>query len=356
MSVSYLTEKEYNGIVGLSRPRKGDLRILMSKNRQISLLLLVGCVLMGCGQAEEVNTTHLAVSSYEKINYDWIVMERRDINPQLELGLTSGTYEKKMYFPEYDEMTVDKVNIAVGDLVKKGDVMISFKSGDMEDTLMDLKGSLGQKELLLEHFGNMDEIKSTDRSKLDINQLKADIEADKQEIKEFEAKIASYNMIAEGTGIISSVSQGLENQTVKKGQSLVTVIYGDETFHTQTTDDYPFEVGARYEAEYGATTYPIELISMEEENGAKNLLFKAISAEGEYCSRDRLNLILKKDVLKNVLAVPQESVVYVEDKAYVYLLDDDGFREAVSVTCGQTVEGVTIITSGLTEGDRVVIL
>lgn len=328
----------------------------MKKKNRVFLSLIVAGLLAGCGQAKEVHMMHLTVPSYEKVNYDWIVMQRQDICPQLELGLTSGTYQKVMYYAQYDEMVVDKVNVSNGDLIEQGDVMITFQSDDMEERRMDLESSLGQMELLLEHYGKMDEIDSTDRSKVDIEQLKADIEAARLELKEFDAKISSFNIVAEKKGMVTNVRQGLENQTVNTGQGLITVIYGDETFHTQTTDDYPFEIGARYEAEYGAAAYTIELLSMEEEKGMKNLVFKAITSDGEFCSRDRLNLILQKDELKNVLAVPEESVVHVEDKSYVYLLDENGFREAVSVTCGQTVEGVTIITSGLEEGDRVVIL
>lgn len=328
----------------------------MKKKTGIVLSLILASLLAGCGQNQESNTTHLLVPSYEKINYDWYVVEKQDICPQLELGLTSGTYEKKMYFPQYDEMEVDKVYVEQGDLIKKGDILVSFKTNDMEETLLDLKSSLGQKELLLEHYGNLDGIDSTDRSKLDIEQLKADIEADKLEIQEFEAKMTSYNIVAEERGMIFSISQEIAGQTVKKGQAIVTVIYGDETFHTQTVDDYPFEVGARYEAEYGAANYTIELISLEEENGTKNLVFKAITADGEYCSRDRLNLILKKEELHGVLAVPESSVVRVEDRTYVYLLDEKGFRDPVKVVCGQTVDGQTIIESGIKEGDRVVLL
>ena len=44
-----------------------------------------------------------------------------------------------------------------------------------------------------------------------------------------------------------------------------------------------------------------------------------------------------------------------DSKKYVYVLDEDGYRDAVEVTVGDTVDDYTIIKTGLKAGEQVVI-
>ena len=44
-----------------------------------------------------------------------------------------------------------------------------------------------------------------------------------------------------------------------------------------------------------------------------------------------------------------------EDNYYVFTINDDGFRTAVDVTIGETVDGYTIIKSGLKAGEQVTV-
>lgn len=55
------------------------------------------------------------------------------------------------------------------------------------------------------------------------------------------------------------------------------------------------------------------------------------------------------------LLVDQKAVLTDQDRRYVYVLDDDNRAERRIVETGRRVEGLLVITSGLTAGDRVVI-
>ena len=58
----------------------------------------------------------------------------------------------------------------------------------------------------------------------------------------------------------------------------------------------------------------------------------------------------------SIAAVPEKAVCEKsEGQYYVYTINDDGYRLAVDVTVGETVDGSTIIKSGLTAGEQVTI-
>ena len=44
-----------------------------------------------------------------------------------------------------------------------------------------------------------------------------------------------------------------------------------------------------------------------------------------------------------------------DEKKYVYTVNEDGYRNAVEVTVGDTVDDYTVIKSGLKAGEQVVI-
>ncbi|MDE5967110.1 MAG: hypothetical protein K2G89_09800, partial [Lachnospiraceae bacterium] len=68
---------------------------------------------------------------------------------------------------------------------------------------------------------------------------------------------------------------------------------------------------------------------------------------------------IKKEVLRDVLYVPSKCIYEAENKYFVFVIDENGFREGVEVTPGAVVgEGpdeVTVITSGLVGGEQVMI-
>lgn len=67
--------------------------------------------------------------------------------------------------------------------------------------------------------------------------------------------------------------------------------------------------------------------------------------------RITLNTVLHKDVI----CVPSESIVTSSGKQYVFKLNGDSTVSQVEISSGVTVDGKTEITSGLCEGDKVVI-
>lgn len=336
----------------------------MRKKIFISILAVMALSMTGCGDTEGQadNQEHqVMVNDYEKITYESTDVVRGDISPVLSLKLKADDIERKSYFPFQDEMEVDQVYVKKGDMVSAGDVMISFKSGDIAEQLKGYESRLEETQLLIDHYTKLSAIDSTADYTKDLENLQKDIEVTKLYIDELNAKLDSYSIRAEASGMVFIVSELLAYGTVNATDNVVTVIYGSGNYTAVTTDDYDFKIGDTFTATYGVASYEMELVSIEEggkdANGniQRNLGFRLVDADAVMSESDNLNIKVQKPVLKNVLYVPEESVFSVKDRQYVYLLDEKGFRHAAEVKAGSTVDGNTVIESGLQEGDKVVV-
>ncbi|MBQ8167426.1 MAG: hypothetical protein IJZ96_10385, partial [Lachnospiraceae bacterium] len=97
------------------------------------------------------------------------------------------------------------------------------------------------------------------------------------------------------------------------------------------------------------------LVSIEELEGEEGRNLNFTMAIDGVTGVEKMTMVLNKPALKDVLYVPEDCVFSVDEATYVYTLDENGFREAVSVTVGQTIEGMTVIETGLNEGEKAVI-
>lgn len=330
----------------------------MKKLVLFCMLGMCAVALPGCGDKNKQKREEVYISEYEKITYETTEVVKGDIVPVLSLDLECDSFERKNYFPIQDEMEVEQVYVTEGDVVKEGDVLISFKSGDIDDQISGYEDTLGQQKLLLDHYTNLSLIDTNTDYTEQINMLKADMEVTSLYISELEAKLASYSIVAEGQGTILSISDYLELGPVNSNDNIITVIYGTGDYYATTTDDYQFEIGKIYEATYAKSVYSLELVSVEDavdESGNKVQNLHFAIAMGGVTEVSRMTMDINKPALKNVLYVPSECVFNVDEEYYAYTIDENGFREAVPITIGESIDGMTIIESGLSEGDKVVI-
>lgn len=315
----------------------------------------------GCGGEEHYEKPKTAIEEYQPWAYDTAEVVRGDIEPVVELKLKATENERKTYFPQLDEMEVESINVSVGDAVSKGTVMVTFKAGDLEEKIEQYKTRLEEDELLIDHYGRLAEIdKNTDYSE-DIKLIKDDINICKLYIQEFEARLEGYNIVAEGDGIVMEISQLLYYGVVGSQNGIVTVKYGTGEFVASTEDSFDFKEGDVFEATYASAVIDVQLTRIETdeegEDGSvmQKLYFQAMKDIGSVVSYDTVYLNIRKNVIKNVLYVPEEALVQVGTKYYVYTMDDRNMRHGVEVTIGDTENGYTVIKSGLSEGDKVVI-
>lgn len=309
----------------------------------------------GCGKSKEEERANIRISEYEKITYETVSVEQGDIVPTLTLEVTSDTFQRKNYFPRQDEMEVDQIYVTEGDMVSEGQTLVSFKAGDISEQITNYENQRTEDQLLIDHYTRLMKIDDTQDYSEDIKMLKQDMEVCGLYIQELNAKLESYNIKAEGQGTVIMVSDLLDYGVVNSGDNVLTLIYGTGEYYATTTDDFDFKVDEIYEASYANSTYSLRLVSIDKPEGEEGRKLNFTMALDGVTGVEKMTMVLNKPALKNVLYVPEDCVFYVEESAYVYTLDENGFREAVSVTVGQTIEGMTVIENGLTSGEKVVI-
>lgn len=330
------------------------------KRRMAAVMVLCVGLFSGCAGKTQTDDLVITIPEYEKITYTTEPVVHGDIAPVLDLRLKSEQFERKEYYPDHDEMEVDQVFVHVGDVVQNGDTLVTFSSEDITEERRQYENRVEEDALLIDHYTKLDAINQTDEHQESIEQLKKDQEIAGLYIKDLDARLEAYTIKAEGSGIVSSLSDMLDYGIVYAGDAVVTILYGSDNYTTTTEDDYAFEVGQTFTATFGVGSYEVRLtaidvLASDTDAGMKRQLTFTLVDSAKRPSSDSLNLEIEKNVLKNVLYVPEDAIVYVGNDNYVYVLDEDGFRHGVQVQTGATIDGYTVIEDGLKEGDKVVI-
>ena len=134
----------------------------------ITSILFSGC---GAAQKELAQTDR---ASYEKISYQTVTVQSGSLTPQTTISLSAQGYTRFSYGATNTELTLEKVNVAVGDHVKKGDILVAFKSGEIQKKIEDYSGQISQNKLLAEHYRAIMKIDDTQDYSSDIAQLDKD--------------------------------------------------------------------------------------------------------------------------------------------------------------------------------------
>lgn len=330
------------------------------KKRMVTVMVLGMGLLSGCTGKNQTDDLVITIPEYEKITYTTEPASYGDIAPVLNLRLKADEFERKDYYPDHDEMKVDRVFVHAGDVVQKGDTLVTFVSDDITEERRQYENRVEEDSLLIDHYTKLDQINQTNEHQESIDGLKKDQEIAGMYIKDLDARLEAYTIKAEEDGIISSMSEMLDYGIVYAGMPVVTILYGSNDYITTTDDDYAFALGQTYTATFGVGSYDVVLTGIEElatgtDAGTTRQLVFTLADTTKRPSSDSLSLEIKKEVLKDVLYVPEDAVIHVGSKNYVYVLDDEGFRHGIQVETGSTIDGYTVIESGLQEGEKVVI-
>jgi hypothetical protein len=158
------------------------------------------------------------------------------------------------------------------------------------------------------------------------------------------------------------VNSDLEYGYVTAGDTLVTLDSGSSDYVTETNDTYEFKVGDTYDADFDEATFSMKLIKCDKYvsdatgEEMQKLVFEPVNDMAGVTEADTLTMTIQKPTVAGVIYVNKNIVFEGSDgKNYVYVLTEDGYREAKEVTVGETVDDYTIIKSGLTAGEQVVV-
>lgn len=309
---------------------------------------LIWGLLTGCSP-QKAELVTIERTPYEKTVYQTVEVKTGDIYPEFTLTLRAEGYERKIYGAANEELKLDHVYVSVGDKVQEGDLLVSFQSDSIEQTIADYENQINQNQLLIEHYTNLMKIDDSIDYSLDIAMMQKDITVAELYIEEAENKLAGYQIVAESAGTITAVDEYLQNGYYKPGTNLITEICGTGNYTAVSTEDYSFQVGETYTAVSGVAAYELKLVEISDQV----LTFRPISDMSSVSDADTLTITIEKPQLTDVVYVEAAAVNKTGDRSFVYVLDEDGYRDVVWVTTGDIMDGYYVITSGLSGGERV---
>ena len=334
----------------------------MKKTTVKIILTAVALTLTGCGSKKKDSYIEPTISGYTRETYDTVELKQGDLQPEFTIKISAPEAESVTYYPSYDGMKIEKVYVDEGDIVKKGDVLITFVCDDFDDQIEDYNSRVTQDQILIDHYNELAKINTDVDYTRDIEALQNDIEVSNMYLAELYKKKEAYTIKAKKDGSVKRLgdatkmvmTEGIDIE-LDSNVNLITVNYGDGIVVGETEEDYDFEEGQKYTAVYGLSEYPVELIEIEEMEDKKTLTFKGCDSEVDYTSLSEAKIVLQRPVLKNVSYIETECVFYISSKSYVYIVDENGFREPRPVEVGKEVGDYIVIKSGIEPGEKVVI-
>lgn len=308
----------------------------------LSVLLLTGC---GSSKQEVVAVDR---APYEKLSYETTEVKRGDLEPEITLKLKEEGYEKINYKETNPELQLDTVHVKVGAHVEKGDVLVSFHSESIQSTIDSYEEQINQNQLLIDHYTRLMQIDDSVDYGPDIARMQSDMEVAALYIAEAEEKLARYQIVAEQAGTITEMNSYLQSGIYEPG-NLITEICGTGNYEAKLPEGYEFQVGERYMAEVGINTCELEVSEVTEET----VIFTPVSDMSSVMAGQDLSMTIKQEALHDAVYVKASAVEEVDDNYFVYVLDENGYREAVPVTIGERVGEYRLITEGLSGGEKV---
>lgn len=310
----------------------------------------------------QIGEAKINIEPYSKTEFNTEKVQSGDIQSSLSLELKPDGYTSKNYSIEQSDYKVQDINVKEGDKVKKGDVMIQFEAKDIQKTIEEYTDQKEQAQLSVDHYTRLAAIDSGQDYSSDIASAKQEIEIANTYIEEQNEQMKAYQVIAEQDGTVTYVNADLQYGYATPKTTLVTVDSGSSNYVAETEDSYEFTEGKVYTASFEEAEFDMKLVSCERYTSTatglemQTVTFEPVDDMAGVTEADTLEMIIEKPVVKNVVYVNKKAVFDGADSnKYVYVVDENGYRSAVEVTVGDTVDDYTVIKTGLEAGEQVVI-
>ena len=360
-------------------------------HRPLFCVIIAAAVMMlvsSCGSTEEEKLV-VVDNSEEDTVYGLISVTKEDVILTKSLTATwIQSKEQEVSFPVGGKR-VSKVHVHQGDRVEPGDLLIELSSNNLEGEIDRLEYQIKNNELQLSYldaaqkfeeadaYNNFvygtkeieeDDLKQYEKNKASISEgyrykredISDDIEFDKKQLAHVRSELASSRIYSTMSGTVYSVKDELEGSTSRKDEVVMTIVDSSTGHFEMSEPDYVkyFKDGEAVPLSivYGGAAGSYEVVPYQMDNWGDVQQFEIFSGpdnEGiDVGTSATISVTL--DSRKQVLSLPLGAVFHADGKPYVYVLDDNGFRQIQWIETGLEGDTRVEITGGLNENDQVV--
>ena len=345
------------------------------------LITLSSCALL----PKEAELPTMPTVRSEKSEFSYAYVQRGDLCETQTYNVTYRAVRTEQLKFALAGQRIEEVFVSVGSTVKSGDLIMTLESDTDEKAVENIKNELSVLELEYDYLCTQKDeaqrdyelvlrsLKKEELEKMDtmeehllpyvrnIEKKKNDITIKREALSDARDALASRQLRAglSGTvvqlksvkpGDVSTLSEVVA--TISDTQSAMLML---ETSHKEL-----FPVGQEFLVTMGQFEYPCVVLSPEEagftEEEAKNkVLLRNISDLPDPSNDSRGSLTIELSRKDDILYIEKRAVSSMNGRSYVYVENEDGFRALKEVTTGYTNGQFIEITSGLSEGEPVIL-
>jgi multidrug efflux pump subunit AcrA (membrane-fusion protein) len=317
--------------------------------RKITALLTVAALLLisGCSREKpaeaEINIPILEGDSSR--SYKTAQAELHDLSVESTIAGTVEYSFADTLCTAYDA-NILSYNVKKGDVLQAGDIIAEFDSSALD---YDLRNQQINTD-------------SAYNSYLSSGSMAAKLEYDQQaEMLELvKYRKAAYNVTAPYDCVVTAVQYFATGDTVAAGTPVVSVAKADEVYVAVDQNKEKFAFGMPVKMKFGTNEFYTGKVAMTPTGGREKVLIafdegeleRAMNEAGNIVSAGWATVFAKTFNKHDALCIPSEAVMQYSGSTYCYIAEN-GERARVRIETGDTVNDLTIVLSGLSEGDTV---
>lgn len=322
------------------------------KNKLIKITALTASALLLCGCANKDVSAEIKIPILDgnaNGSYTTAEAQRYELAEYSTIGAeVAYPYAEGIYAPA--DTNILSYNVKKGDVLQKGDVIAVFDSSGLDYDYQNQKILTDSALARYQSSGSA------------LAKAEYEIEAKKLELVQY--KIDCYTIRAPYDCVVWDSKFWDAGTAMEAGTQICTIADRSEVYVVVKGSNDAFALGRKVGLKFGTNSEFSGRVVMMPDSRAKGgingvvialdegELERANEEAGSIVSAGWASVVVKTFNDPNALCVPDKSVLTYSGSTYCYL-DDNGNRVRVPVEAGHSSGGLTVILSGLTDGDVV---
>ncbi len=262
---------------------------------------------------------------------------------------------------------LESINVDEGQQVKAGQVLFNIRPIEFQSELLKAKAEAKETELELQNVRTLAEKNIVSQTELAVAIAKLDQK--KAEVALAELNLSYTEIKAPFDGIIDRI-RFKAGSRIDEGTLLTTISNNKDVFayfnfseneylhYKEQTKNGEKESANLLLANGQLHKYPgtVETVESEFDNNTGNISFRAKFPNPDLLLKHgetgKVQLVVR---LKNALIIPQKATYEIQDKIFVYVIDQNNVVRSRAITIKQRLPNLYIIDSGITEKDKILL-
>ena len=341
-------------------------------------VIIMSAALSGCAflPTEDVPLAAPLLNSYEQRQPTLVAVRRDDLVQTKTISCRSRPIREETYSFPVGGIYIDHIYVSAGDSVSAGDILGELERKEILTQVEEAKISVRKQEYALELAKDDTELRRIEYS---VNSGESNSESyekakedytfgvayEEKRLEIAERKLATLLDMAEERviytkldGVVSYAKRYANQDRSIAGDKAFTVSDASELIYTVMGDDASFFTpGEIYSMKVSKAYLEMRAVSPEEigEDTPNNPVIYFIPEDLTAGLATYGYIQVETNRRDGVLFLPASAIIQVGDDRAVYRIGESGYRELSPVEIGVTISGKTEITSGLSEGDEVIL-